>query len=191
MKAIELLKDYKNIDFGCNMDDLHSQVDEAIKELEEYESDMDSYLDYTTGSRCTKSFNSSLGSIKIAYNRELEKIVKENIEHELSEHKSSKNISTNDETSIFCKLFSFLIFTSIPGSNKNSLRNKIEEETLKDLAELEVLKNKKLLLSLNKENNELKKQNQELLETICKANSLIQNILKDRKWITNLKILKL
>ncbi len=35
MKAIELLKDYKNIDFGCNMDDLHSQVDEAIKELEE------------------------------------------------------------------------------------------------------------------------------------------------------------
>ncbi len=35
MKAIELLKDYKNIDFGCNMDDLHSQIDEAIKELEE------------------------------------------------------------------------------------------------------------------------------------------------------------
>ena len=43
MKAIELLKDYKNIDFGCNMDDLHSQIDEAIKELEEYENDMDSY----------------------------------------------------------------------------------------------------------------------------------------------------
>ena len=34
MKALELLKDYKNIDFGCNMDDLHSQIDEAIKELE-------------------------------------------------------------------------------------------------------------------------------------------------------------
>ena len=34
MKAIELLKDYKNIDFGCNMDDLHSQIDEAIDELE-------------------------------------------------------------------------------------------------------------------------------------------------------------
>ena len=66
---------------------------EAIKELEEYESDMDSYLDYTTGSRCTKSFNSSLGSIKIAYGKELEKIIKENIEHELSEHKSSKNIN--------------------------------------------------------------------------------------------------
>ena len=85
LKAIELLKDYKNIDFGCNMDDLHSQVDEAIKELEEYESDMDSYLDYTTGSRCTKSFNSCLGSIKNAYDRELEKIVKENIEDRLEE----------------------------------------------------------------------------------------------------------
>ena len=179
MKAIELLKDYKNIDFGCNMDDLHSQVDEAIKELEEYESDMDSYLDYTTGSRCTKSFNSSLGSIKIAYNRELEKIVKENIEHELSEHKSSKKINTNNKSSLLDKLFS--IFTSPSGSNKKSLRDKIEEETLKDLVELEVLKNKKLLLSLNKENTELKKQNQELLKTICEANSLIQNILKDRK----------
>ena len=184
MKAIDLLKDYKNIDFGCNMDDLHSQVDEAMKELEEYESDMDSYLDYTTGSRCTKSFNSSLGSIKIAYNRELEKIVKENIEHELSEHKSSKNINTNDKTSIFCKLFS--IFTSFPGSNKKSLRDKIEEETLKDLIELEVLKNKKLLLSLNKENTELKKQNQELLKVINEANSLIKNIIKDIKW-TNMK----
>lgn len=35
MRALELLKDYKNIDFGCNMDDLHSQIDEAIEELEE------------------------------------------------------------------------------------------------------------------------------------------------------------
>ena len=35
MKALELLKDYKNIDFGCNMDDLHSQIDEAIKELQD------------------------------------------------------------------------------------------------------------------------------------------------------------
>ena len=78
MKAIELLKDYKNIDFGCNMDDLHSQVEEAIKELEEYESDMDRYLDYTTGSRCSKSFNSCLSSIKSAYDIELEKIIKEN-----------------------------------------------------------------------------------------------------------------
>ena len=117
MKALEILYQYKQADeaFG-NSYSMGERLDKAIKELEEYESDMDSYLDYTTGSRCTKSFNSSLGSIKIAYDRELEKIVKENIEHELSEHKSSKNISTNDETSIFCKLFSFLIFTSIPGS---------------------------------------------------------------------------
>ena len=96
-------------------------------------------------------------------------------------HKSLKNISTNSKSSLLCKLFSFLIFTSIPGSNKKSLRDKIEEETLKDLVELEVLKNKKLLISLNKENNELKKHNQELLKAICEANSLIQNILKDIK----------
>ena len=190
MRALEILYQYKQADeaFG-NSYSMGERLDEAIKELEEYESDMDSYLDYTTGSRCTRSFNSSLGSIKNAYDRELEKIIKENIKYELSEHKSSKNISTNDKANIFCKLFS--IFTSIPGSNKNSLGDKIEEETSKDLVELEVLKNKKLLLSLNKENSELKKQNQELLETICEANSLIKNILKDIKWTTNLKILKL
>ena len=185
MKALELLYKYQQAEEFGNSYSMSERLEKAIKELEEYESDMDSYLDYTTGSRCTKSFNSSLGSIKIAYDRELEKIIKENIEHELSEHKSSKNISTNDETSIFCKLFSFLIFTSIPSSNKNSLRNKIEEETLKDLVELEVLKNKKLLLSLHKENSELKKHNQELLKAICEVNSLIQNILKDRKWVTH------
>ena len=184
MKALEYLKKEREIKKHCadiTWGYYDKDIDEAIKELEEYESDMDSYLDYTTGSRCTKSFNSSLGSIKIAYGKELEKIVKENSEYELSEHKSSKNISTNSKSSLLNKLFSFLIFTSIPGSNKNSLRNKIEEETLKDLVELEVLKNKKLLLSLNKENSELKKHNQELLKAICEANSLIQNILKDRK----------
>lgn len=25
MKAIELLKDYRNIDFGCNVEELHSE----------------------------------------------------------------------------------------------------------------------------------------------------------------------
>ena len=182
MKALEYLKKEREIKKHCadvawGYYDKH--IDEAIAELEEYESDMDSYLDYTIGSRCTKSFNSSLGSIKNAYDRELEKIVKENIKYELLEHKSSKSINTNDKISLFCKLFS--IFTSLSGSNKKSLRDKIEEETLKDLVELEVLKNKKLLLSLNKENTELKKQNQELLKVIYEANSLIQNILKDRK----------
>ena len=80
MKALEILYQYKQADeaFG-NSYSMGERLEEAIKELEEYESDMDSYLDYTTGSRCTKSFNSSLGSIKNAYDRELEKIVKENI----------------------------------------------------------------------------------------------------------------
>ena len=35
MKALELLKDYRNIDFGCNMEGLHNEIDEAIKELED------------------------------------------------------------------------------------------------------------------------------------------------------------
>ena len=104
MKALDYLYSMKkayNETLGIEPTNLY----EAIKELEEYESDMDSYLDYTTGSRCTKSFNSSLGSIKNAYDRELEKIVKENIEYELSEHKSSKNISINNKSSLLGKLF--------------------------------------------------------------------------------------
>ena len=86
MKALEILYQYKQADeaFG-NSYSMGERLDEAIKELEEYESDMDSYLDYTTGSRCTKSFNSSLGSIKIAYGKELEKIFKENSEDRLAE----------------------------------------------------------------------------------------------------------
>ena len=46
MKAIELLKDYKNIDFGCNMDDLHSQIDEAIKELESFQAEYEKLNEY-------------------------------------------------------------------------------------------------------------------------------------------------
>ena len=86
MKALEILYQYKQADeaFG-NSYSMGERLDEAIKELEEYESNMDSYLDYTTGSRCTKSFNSSLGSIKIAYGKELEKIIKENSEDRLAE----------------------------------------------------------------------------------------------------------
>lgn len=66
-------------------------LNEAIKELKEYESDMDSYLDYTTGSRCTKSFNSCLGSIKSAYEKELEKIIKEHSEDRLVELEDLQN----------------------------------------------------------------------------------------------------
>ena len=92
MIALELLKDYKNIDFGCNMDDLHSQIDEAIKELEFLQNE-----------------NKTLVTILEKYNEEM---------------------------------------------------------------------------------IELRKENQELLKVINEANSLIQNILKDRKWATNLKKLK-
>ena len=88
MKAIEYLKREREIKKHCadvTWGYYDKDIDEAIKELEEYESDMDSYLDYTTGSRCTKSFNSCLGSIKIAYGKELEKLVKENSEDRLAE----------------------------------------------------------------------------------------------------------
>ena len=87
MKALEILKEQYNM-LSKDTDGVWidpEKIDEAIKELEEYESDMDSYLDYTTGSRCTKSFNSCLGSIKIAYLKELEKIVKEHSEDRLAE----------------------------------------------------------------------------------------------------------
>ena len=87
MKALEILKNASSIKGFSELQLIISKdkLDEAIKELEEYESDMDSYLDYTTGSRCTKSFNSCLGSIKIAYGKELEKIVKEDSQDRLVE----------------------------------------------------------------------------------------------------------
>lgn len=40
LKAIELLNDYKQIDFGCNVEELHNEIDKAIKELEELEQDL-------------------------------------------------------------------------------------------------------------------------------------------------------
>ena len=33
MKAIELLKEYRNIDFGCDVEGLHNEIDEAIDEI--------------------------------------------------------------------------------------------------------------------------------------------------------------
>ena len=92
MKALELLKQDRDYCLTINNDkSIIQKYDEAIKELEEYESDMDSYLDYTTGSRCTKSFNSCLGSIKIAYGKELEKIVKEDSQDRLVELEALQN----------------------------------------------------------------------------------------------------
>lgn len=87
MKVLEILKEQYNM-LSKDTDGVWidpEKIDEAIKELEKYESDMDSYLDYTTGSRCTKSFNSCLGSIKSAYEKELEKIIKEHSEDRLAE----------------------------------------------------------------------------------------------------------
>ena len=87
MKVLEILKEQYNM-LSKDTDGVWidpEKIDEAIKELEEYESDMDKYLDYTTGSRCTKSFNSCLGSIKIAYEKDLEKIIKEHSEDRLAE----------------------------------------------------------------------------------------------------------
>ena len=88
MKALDLLITLRDDYIHGELD---SDVNEAIKELEEYVSDMDSYLDYTTGSRCTKSFNSCLGSIKIAYGKELEKIVKEDSQDRLVEPEALQN----------------------------------------------------------------------------------------------------
>lgn len=93
MKALEILKEqYSTVTKDIDEYWIEpKKVGEAIKELEEYESDMDSYLDYTTGSRCTKSFNSCLGSIKIAYIKELEKIVKEDSQDRLVELEDLQN----------------------------------------------------------------------------------------------------
>ena len=64
MKAIELLKDYKNIDFGCNMDDLHSQIDEAIKELENIQKEKDLLEEYVQFTRLhIETYRCSCGSL--------------------------------------------------------------------------------------------------------------------------------
>ena len=69
MKALELLKDYKNIDFGCNMDDLHSQIDKAIKELEELQKEKDLLKEYVQFARLhIETYRCSCGSLgKIGY----------------------------------------------------------------------------------------------------------------------------
>jgi hypothetical protein len=83
MKAIELLKEqlkynYKNRPFFFGIEKYNEEkiekLHEAIEELEEYESDMDKYLDYTTGSRCSKSFNANLSQIKQAHDRWLDDV---------------------------------------------------------------------------------------------------------------------
>lgn len=62
MKAIPLLNGYKSKlqELSGSKPIDTSFIDEAIKELEEYESNMDIYFDRTTNSRCSKSFNSDI-----------------------------------------------------------------------------------------------------------------------------------
>ncbi len=69
MKALELLKDYKNIDFGCNMDDLHSKIDEAIDELEHIIKEKDLLEEYVQFARLhIDTYRCSCGSLgRIGY----------------------------------------------------------------------------------------------------------------------------
>ena len=69
MKALELLKDYKSIDFGCNMDYLHSQVDEAIEELEDFQKEKALLEEYVQFARLhIETYRCSCGSLgKIGY----------------------------------------------------------------------------------------------------------------------------
>lgn len=39
LKAIDILNEYKKIDFGCNVDELHNEIDISIKELQKLEED--------------------------------------------------------------------------------------------------------------------------------------------------------
>ena len=69
MKALELLKDYKSIDFGCNMDDLHSQIDKAIEELEDLQKEKDLLEEYVQFARLhIETYRCSCGSLgRIGY----------------------------------------------------------------------------------------------------------------------------
>lgn len=64
MKSLELLKDYKNIDFGCNMDDLHNEIDEAIEELESLQKEKDLLEEYAQFARAhIDTYRCSCGSL--------------------------------------------------------------------------------------------------------------------------------
>ena len=84
MKALELLKDYGNIDFGCNMEELHNEIDEAIEELEAYITNYQGIkrrLDNAvTTIAVLQNANSSLIKILEKYDKELIGLKKENRE---------------------------------------------------------------------------------------------------------------
>lgn len=64
MKALELLKDYKNIDFGCNVDDLHNQINKAIEELESLQAEYEKLNEYYWFARThIESYRCNCGSL--------------------------------------------------------------------------------------------------------------------------------
>ena len=69
IKAIELLKDYRNIDFGCNMEGLHNELDEAIDELEQVLKEKDLLEEYVQFARLhIDTYRCSCGSLgRIGY----------------------------------------------------------------------------------------------------------------------------
>ena len=69
MKALELLKDYRNIDFGCNMEGLHNEIDEAIEELESLQKEKDLLEEYVQFARAhIDTYRCSCGSLgRIGY----------------------------------------------------------------------------------------------------------------------------
>ena len=69
MKALELLKEYKSIDFGCNVEELHNTIDEAIEELENLQKEKDLLEEYVQFARLhIETYRCSCGSLgRIGY----------------------------------------------------------------------------------------------------------------------------
>ena len=69
MRALKLLKDYRNIDFGCNMEGLHNEIDEAIDELEHIIKEKDLLEEYVQFARAhIDTYRCSCGSLgRIGY----------------------------------------------------------------------------------------------------------------------------
>ena len=64
MRALELLKDYRNIDFGCNMEELHNEIDEAIEELESLQKEKDLLEEYVQFTRLhIETYRCACGSL--------------------------------------------------------------------------------------------------------------------------------
>ena len=69
MKALELLKDYRNIDIECDMEWLHNEIDEAIEELESLQKEKALLEEYVQFARLyIETYRCSCGSLgRIGY----------------------------------------------------------------------------------------------------------------------------